>query len=56
MAIAINRLELMDGEIHIEWLVVRCFCHVSKIRPEDDKIPCVTSGTQVEWGQSEFYC
>lgn len=22
------------------------FCHVSKIRPEDKEIPCVTSGTQ----------
>ena len=22
------------------------FCHVSKIRPEDRGIPCVTSGTQ----------
>ena len=40
------RFRLMDGEIWSSTDMGASFCQVSKIRPEDRGIPCVTSGTQ----------
>ena len=40
------RFRLIDGEIWYSTDMGASFCHVSKIRPEDRGIPCVTSGTQ----------
>lgn len=46
MAIGSNRLGLIVGEIWYSTSSGAIFCHVSRIRPEDMWIPCVTSGTQ----------
>lgn len=46
MAIVRSRLGLMVGEIWYRIDSGAIFCHVSRIRPEDMEIPCVTSGSQ----------
>lgn len=46
IAIGRSRLGLKVGEIWWRTDSGAIFCHVSKIRPEDTEIPCVTSRTQ----------
>ena len=55
MAIVRSRLGLMVGEIWYRIDSGAIFCHVSRIRPEDMEIPCVTSGTQKWNGASPSF-
>lgn len=55
VAIVRSRLGLMVGEIWYRIDSGAIFCHVSRIRPEDMEIPCVTSGTQKWNGASPSF-
>lgn len=46
---------LMDDEIWYKIDIDASFCHVNKIRPEDNRIPCITLGTQKWKGESPSF-